>query len=301
MILGDLFSRRHKKANGLFPDVFIYEPMPEKLKITLTHIFQRLIKACTERRGSQASAEAYYERIHQTICEEHSYMCLVNSHSKHSERVLNFFLQNDSNILANLDIVNMMLDYASYASKQQNGESIAQYIEEVNQRMLEHGFGYQYEDDLLVRIDSKHTHSEIIKPALLLLQDKRFKNADDEFRKAFEAYKNSKYEEAIREASNSVESTMKIICNIKKYGLPVRHNSTALIEHLRKNDFIKNFQVETFNALAKCLEAAPIVRNNQAGHGRGHEERNIDESLVSYALNMAASTIKFLVEIVNLK
>lgn len=299
MILDNLFSRRHKKANGLFPDVFIYEPIPEKLKITLVHIFQRLIKSCFDRRGNTVHLENYYAHIHQIICEEHSHMYLVNDYGKYSERVLNFFLQNDSNVLANLDIINMMLNIALNTSKEYNGEQIAEYIVEINQRMLEHGFGYQYEDGLLVRVDSKHTHLEIVKPALLLLQDKRFENANDEFRKAFDAYKNGKYAEAIREASNSVESTMKIICNIRKYGLPARHSSTALIEHLRKNDFIKNFQAETFNALAKCLETAPIVRNNQAGHGTGHETRDIDESLVSYVLNIAASTIKFLVETVK--
>jgi hypothetical protein len=195
----------------------------------------------------------------------------------------------------------MMLKIASKASRKYRGEQIAEYVTEINQRMLEHGFGYQYEDGLLVRIDSKHTHSEIIKPTLLLLQDQRFENVNDEFRKAFDAYKNGKHEEAIREASNSVESTMKIICSIQDYGLPTKHNSTALIEHLRKKDFIQNFQAETFNALAKCIETTSIVRNNQAGHGKGHEERNIDVSLVSYVLNMAASTIKFLVEKVNAK
>lgn len=301
MMFENLFSRRHKKEKGLFPDIFIYEPMPEKLKITLTHIFQRLIKACVERRGNGVSAEGYYGEIHRIICEEHSYDYLFDKWHEDDYRVLNFFRQNNNDVLANLDIINIMLDFASYASRQPHGESIADYVLEINQRMLEHGFGYQYNDGLLVRIDSTHTHSEIVKPTLTLLRDKRFKNADDEFRKAFEAYKVGKYEEAIREASNSVESTMKIICNIKKYGLPSKHNSTALIEHLRKNNFIQNFQAETFNALAKCIETTPIVRNNQAAHGKGHEERNIDLSLVSYVLNMSASTIKFLVEKTNEK
>jgi len=300
MIIEDLYSRRYKKEHGLFPDVFTYEPMPEKLKITLSKVFLRSLSKCDE--IEQQYAIDYYEKIHEIICEEHGLKIIGDQFDDFKSRVLEFFIDNED-IFINLDITNIVLNTIYQISKKTKyfTQELLSYIQEINQRMLEHGFGYQYEDGLLIRIDSKHTHAEIIKPALLLLQDKKFQNADDEFRKAFDAYNKGSYEEAIREANNAFESTMKIICHHKNYGLPRKHNATALIAHLREKALIPDFQMEVFNGLAKCLESVSTMRNNIAGHGKGHEKRTIETTMVSYVLNLTASNIKFLVELANIK
>lgn len=295
MIIEDLYSRRYKKEHGLFPDVFTYEPMPEKLKITLSKIFSRSLRQC-KNINQTYTLEKCYKSIYDSISEEHSFYTIGEDYESYETRILDFFID-EKDIFINLDIVNLVLNMLHHMSL----SKLLPYIQEINQRMLEHGFGYQYEDGLLIRIDSKHTHAEIIKPALLLLQDEKFQNADDEFRNAFNAYKNGKYEEAIREANNAFESTMKIICHLKSYDLPKKHNATALIAHLRDKQFIPDFQMEVFNGLAKCLESVSTMRNNIAGHGKGHEERTIEHNMVSYVLNMTASNIKFLVELANLK
>lgn len=299
MIIEDLYSRRYKKEHGLFPDVFIYEPMPEKLKNTLSKIFIRSLEECeqVERRHDTD----YYEEIHDTICEEHGFKIIGDQFDDFESRITDFFIEKND-IFINLDIVNIVLNTIFRVSNI-NGyllSKFSSYIQEINQRMLEHGFGYQYENGLLIRIDSKHMHAEIIKPTLLLLQNEKFSNADAEYRKAFDAYKNGSYEEAIREANNALESTMKIICYHKNYGLPKKHNATALIAHLREKAFISDFQMEVFNGLSKSLESVSIIRNQIAGHGRGHEVRTIEPNMVSYVLNMTASNIKFLVEMSNL-
>lgn len=302
MIIEDLYSRRYKKENGLFPDVFTYELMPNKLKITLSKIFSRAIEQYSD--AERRSKEYYYSMIETIICEEYSIMSIGSSLDSREYSILVFFLQ-EKNLFINLDITTLILDILSDLDSSNfsdsDKEDFLSYIQEINQRMLEHGFGYQYEDGLLIRIDSKHTHAEIIKPALLLLQDDKFKNADDEFRNAFDAYKNGKYEESIREANNSFESTMKIICHHKNYGLPNKKTATALIAHLREKAFIPDFQMEVFNGLAKCLESVSTIRNQIAGHGTGHEARTIESSMVSYVLNMTAANIKFLVELANFK
>ncbi len=300
MIIENLYSRRYKKENGLFPDVFTYDLMPEKLKITLSKIFKRTIIECSE--IERNPLDFFYEIFHEIICEEHSLKVIGNPHYSYETRILNFFIE-EHDLFINLNILNLVLNLLSElaSSSYRINKDFLSYLQEINQRMLEHGFGYQYEDGLLIRIDSKHTHDEIIKPALLLLQNEKFKNADDEFRNAFDAYKNGKYEEAIREANNSFESTMRIICHLKGYELPKKHNATALIAHLRDKQFIPDFKMEVFNGLAKCLESVSIIRNNIAGHGKGHEERTIEPNMVSYVLNMTAANIKFLVELANLK
>lgn len=298
MIIEDLYSRRYKKEHGLFPDVFIYELMPEKLKITLSKIFIKSLEQCDQ--VDRQHDTDYYEEIHDIICEEHGLKIIGDQFDDFESRITDFFIE-EKDIFIDLDIANIVLNTLFRVSKINSylSSQFLSFIQEINQRMLEHGFGYQYEDGLLIRFDSKHTHAEIIKPTLLLLQNEKFQNADDEFRKAFDAYKEGSYEEAIREANNAFESTMKIICHHKNYGLPNKKTATALIAHLREKALIPDFQMEVFNGLAKCLESVSPIRNNIAGHGKGHEERTIEPSMVSYVLNMTASNIKFLVELAD--
>lgn len=301
MILDFLYSRRHKKENNLFPDVFTYDQMAEKLKITLYKVFNNGLEQCAKRQAyPNNNINHFYEFIHDSICEEHSFHYLENNYASYQDRVLTFFNSN-SDLLIDLDILNLVLQIINITSKEYDGAKLKEYIHIINQRMLEHGFGYQYEDGLLIRIDSQHTHAEIIKPALSLLRDKRFEHADEEFRQAFEAYKSSDFENAIVKANNSFETTMKIICNLQGYGLPKKHNATALIEHLRLQNFVPDFHIEVFKKLASSLDSISVIRNNVAGHGQGHEKRVIEESMVSYVLNMTASTIKMLVELNNAK
>jgi hypothetical protein len=54
-------------------------------------------------------------------------------------------------------------------------------IADLNHRLLEHGVGYQYVSGKIIRIDSQFLHAEVVKPALALLQDKRYHGANDEF------------------------------------------------------------------------------------------------------------------------
>lgn len=303
MILNNLFSRRHKKEKNLFPDVFTYEPVPEKLKITLYKIFDRAFQFVESVAYSPMPLN-FYRTIHDELCEEHSKHHLGETPpynpSDYRKNVLtDFFSSND--VLFELDLINLACDSLFGAYQRYGRSNILEFITEINQRMLEHGFGYQYEDGLLIRIDSKHTHAEIVKPALSLLQDKRFQNADEEFRQAFDAYKAGNYEEAIRVANNSFETTMKIICELKKYGLPKKHNANALLEHLKLQNFVPDFHIEVFKKLANSLDSISVVRNAVAGHGQGHEKRVIEESMVSYVLNMTASTIKMLIELNNAK
>ena len=200
-----------------------------------------------------------------------------------SQNSINFFL----------DLIEIFLD-----QYQGNKQTI---LKSINKILLLDSLGYQIDDikNQIIRIDSSHTYQDIIKPTLLLLNNDKFKNIDDEYRKAFEELKNGNYETVLVEANKAFESTMKIICDLKGYGLPNRHTATSLIAHLRQNDFITNFQDEKFNGLAKTLESISITRNNQAGHGQGSQTRNLSVIFAEYALRVTASNILLLLGIYN--
>lgn len=89
-------------------------------------------------------------------------------------------------------------------------------IEELNVRFRQAGFGYQFEGGQIVRVDSQLLHSEVVKPALVLLADHRFEGAQDEFLSAHAHYRAGEYEDAIVDANRAFESTMKTICDLAR-------------------------------------------------------------------------------------
>ena len=77
MFFEKLFSRRYKKENGLFPDIYQYEKLPDKLKITLLHIFEEAFHYETFR-FNKIEIENVFQKIYKTICKEHSLLNFYN-------------------------------------------------------------------------------------------------------------------------------------------------------------------------------------------------------------------------------
>lgn len=212
----------------------------------------------------------------------------------------NDFISGFEKLINSQNSINFFLDLIEIFFNQYQGNKQT-ILKSINKILLLDSLGYQIDEikNQVIRIDSSHNYQEVIKPTLLLLNDDKFKNIDDEYRKAFEELKNGNYESVLVEANKAFESTMKIICDLKGYGLPKKHSATTLIAHLRQNDFITNFQDEKFNGLAKTLESISITRNNQAGHGQGSQTRNLSVIFAEYALRVTASNILLLLGIYN--
>lgn len=170
-------------------------------------------------------------------------------------------------------------------------------INELNYRFREHSIGYQYENGQIIRIDSGFIHSEVIKPALYLLNSKGFKGAEEEFRNAHENYRHRQYKNAIADSLKSFESTMKTICD--NCGWSYNKNDTAkkLINVVLQNELVPRYLESHFAGLRQVLEAGvPTVRNKTSGHGQGAQPTEVPEYLASYVLHMTASNIVLLVE-----
>lgn len=89
-----------------------------------------------------------------------------------------------------LDVIELSFKYIDIAIRGTNYNNNAinirctpdEAIQELNERFKENGVGYQFENGQLIKVDSKFTHTETIKPVLALLQDtKRYKGANQEF------------------------------------------------------------------------------------------------------------------------
>ena len=170
-------------------------------------------------------------------------------------------------------------------------------IEELNQRFKEHGVGYQFTNGQIIRIDSEFTHTEIVKPALRLLNQKQYAGAQQEFLKAHEHYRKGNAKEALNECLKAFESVMKAICDKRRWNYSKNATSKPLIQVCFDNGLIPSFWQSHYSSLRNLLESSvPTGRNKLSGHGQGTTPEAVPDYLVAYMLNMTASAIVFLAE-----
>ena len=170
-------------------------------------------------------------------------------------------------------------------------------IEELNVRFRRAGVGYRFEDGQIIRIDSELIHSEVVKPALRYLQQRGFEGPREEFLKAHTHFRNGEMKDAVTNANNAFESTLKTICKQRKWQYPQGATASNLLNIVRENGLLPNYLDNSFDQLVATLKSGlPKVRNEQGGHGQGPTPRETPEYVAAYALHLAAAKILFLCE-----
>ena len=168
----------------------------------------------------------------------------------------------------------------------------------MNALFAEHSVGYEFHNGLPQTIKSKFIHSEVVKPALVLLHEEGFGGAVSEFEKAHEHYRHKRYGEAITQANNAFESTMK--CVLERIGHRFDEDNdpaSKLIEHCIAAQVIPASFSASCNSFAQMLKSSlPSIRSKMAAHGAGLEPKDVDKSYAELALHLAATYIVFLVE-----
>ena len=302
MVVGifDLFSKRQKRARGEMPDVYVYDDLPQPLRVQIVHIINDAFGE-----DSYAShARAAYEFVKQTLCREFGVFELVEYPKSDQDSVFTFFLKQES-VEHALDVVELFFkviqicigqnqSYQYYTTRKLEP---AAAVAELNERFKEHGVGYQFESGEIIRVDSQFLHAEAVKPTLAVLRDKGFKGANEEFLKAHEHYRHGRYKECLVDALKAFESTMKTICSLR--GWPTRPTDTAknLIATCMSNGLFPAYFDSQFSSIRSLLESGvPTVRNKNGGHGQGAAPVAVPEYLARYTLNLTATTILFMVE-----
>jgi hypothetical protein len=103
---------------------------------------------------------------------------------------------------------------------------------------------------------------------LQLLSDPRFKGADDEFRAAHDHYKAGEYKDCAVDALNALESTMKIICDLKVWAYQHGARSSDLLKVLKDNGLFPEFAEKSFDQFVATLKfGLPALRNESGAHG----------------------------------
>lgn len=301
----ELFSRRQKRLRGDVPDVYTYDDLPQSLKVQIVHIWTDTLGNTENHYSYSDDAEAAYKYIVKTLCREYGIFKLPSA-EKYGDReylkeLANYFIP-EPNVEKSLDVIELAFKVINTATRnyqylaRENASLLAdRAIDELNRRFKEHGIGFQFVENQIIRIDSELLHVETVRPALRLLNQKKYKGAHQEFLSSFEHYRNGKNKEALNDCLKSFESTLKAICDKRKWKYPPNATSNALIKLCFDNNLVPDFWQQQLTSLRSMLESGiPTGRNNLSAHGQGTAPISIPNYLVAYMLHMTASTLVFL-------
>ena len=308
MTIFDLFSKRQKALRGEVPDVYTYDDLPNPLRVQIVHIWRDALGSENDyydQYGCGPNVKSAYKFIVDTLCREYGLFQLPTA-EKYQDRMYlkelaNYLLQVED-IEKQLDVVELSFRYIDrltrrydYLQKQHADERVDEALKELNARLKEHGIGFQFIEGEIVRVDSELIHSEAVKPALRLLNEKSYKGAQQEFLSAYEHYRHGKHKEALNDCLKSFESTMKSICDKRKWAYQQNATAKTLIQICFDNDLVPAFWQQHLNSLRSMLESGiPTGRNKLSGHGQGAAPVVVPDYLVAYMLHMTASTLVFL-------
>ena len=306
MPITDIFSKRQKRLRGEFPDLYQYETIPNELRVQVIHIwYDAFGEVYRDNYGTPQypyhSTEEAYKYIHATLYREYGLFTLGQDDDNDFEAVYNFFLwtQDAEKVI---DVIEVSFQYITqYASNVAPEDA----IDELNHRFQEHGVGYRYESDLIIRIDSQWIHSEVVRPALRMLSDPMYERANAEFLSAHKHYRAKRYEECMNDCLKACESCIKAICSTRGWTYNGGDTISPLIAIIFNNQLVPNFMNSHFTGLRKLVDVrkglrttlesgVPTLRNNLSGHGDGTEEIPVPEYIAAYTLHLTASNILLL-------
>ena len=301
MKIFDLFSKRQRQLRGDIPDVYTYDTLAHPLRVQIVHIVKDAFGK--DQYGSE-QAIGTYSFVNDILCREFGVFELFKHSNSFQASVFDFFLT-EKPVERALDVVELCFKIVNtYVRNEYNHDNSPicqcepdEAISQLNARFKEHGVGYQFESNELIRVDSEFMHSEAVKPTLLLLRDKDYQGANEEFLRAHEHYRHGRYKECLVEALKSFESTIKTICMKRSWFVQPNYTAKNLIEICFSKGLLPSYLASQMGSLRSLLESGiPTIRNKVGGHGQGPEVKSVPAYVASYGLNLTASNILFLVQ-----
>lgn len=305
MAIFDLFSKRQKRLRGEVPEVYTYDAIPQKLRVQIVHIIEDAFGTNFSSAYTYGRSDAAYAFVNNTLCREYGVFYLgENERADKRTAVLNHLLSAED-VERAIDMIEISFKYLMihikgdrefkhYATPKLTPEEA---VQELNERFKEHGVGFQFEANQIIRVDSTFVHAEITKPTLNLLFNKKFSGANEEYLKAHDHYKQGRNKECLTECLKAFESTMKIICTEKGWSFNQTDTANKLIKVCFENDLIPSYTQNQFTSLQNLLTSGiPTIRNKVGGHGQGQIPQSVDDGMTRYGLNLAGSNIIFLIE-----
>ncbi|HCQ0501674.1 TPA: hypothetical protein OGS09_004975, partial [Escherichia coli] len=164
MAIINIYSKRQRKIRGEVNDVYQYNNIPHALRV-------QIIKIITDSIGFPSSNERYtsyrneadkvYAYIHEILSKEYGVFSLKEFAKNDFDALVDFFLK-ERNTEKCLDFIEICFQILvshvaknHYEFKDITSQSPGDAVIELNERFREHGVGYQFESEEIIRIDSQ--------------------------------------------------------------------------------------------------------------------------------------------------
>jgi hypothetical protein len=208
--------------------VFSYDALSNKLRVQVVHILRQSLGEIFYL-GQLADQIDGWRYISEAIAAAHGLIELPDVEYRrgrspsHFVACMNYILKVDTEQV--LDMIGFSFkliwdaidnDYLAHVMGL-NKTQAQTAINALNCRFRENGVGFQFEEGKIIRVDSQLLHAEVVKPALIFLSAKGFKGPNAELLAAHEHLRHNRIEPAITEACKAFESTMKVICDSRRW------------------------------------------------------------------------------------
>ena len=283
--------------------------MPAGFRVQMVHIWKEVL-GDPQRQSRDAPYSLYMQMVgvlrreHQVFKLSKGYVDPNDRRHAHEDFIQGFLEETDADrAIDYIELSSVLINTATrdfnYLGRNNFNEIADDAIKEINERFQENGLGYRFEDNRIHRIDSELIHSEVVVPALRLLMQSGYENAQKEFLEAHEHFRHRKNSQALVDCNKAFESVMKIICDKRGWAYPTTATTSVLVGVLFTNKFIPDFYQHHFSGLKNVLESAIATpRNKAGGHGAGTQQiYSATDALTAYVLHITASTIVFLAEL----
>jgi hypothetical protein len=292
---------RERKAEE--QNVFIYNSIPEELKIQLYHIWTTFFE---QAEVFDEAREYIYQRIEKMACERipleqlpyleyygNQFYCIYNYLKEESDYEV---------CLEIIEIINIGIELVQPVFKYYDHPFDFSYspkdaLKDINERFRKQGIGYQYIENKIIRVDNNFLNAETVIQTFSLISEEKYKNVNVEYLTAHEHFRYKRNADCLTWCLKAYESTMKIIIKLNGWDLPDTPVATKLVKLLFEKEFFPSFLEAAMNNLRSFMEnSINTIRNKRGGHGQGDEEVTVPDSLASFMLYIAGATVRLLVE-----
>jgi len=278
------------------PDVFVYDKLSDRLRGQIVHLWGDSLYE-VERWDCGRKHYPLLIEIRQMICRAHG-LPYLSEHGVSADQDCVGMLMSEQDVKLVLGLIEasfrVIAGYDHYWTywKMPPG----QLVEELNFCFRMNGVGYEFDSNalMIVRVDQTAAHAEIIKPALALLTDRRFKTANKELLEAFDEYKIGKYGDCLTKCCASFESVLKVVCHHRRWPYdPDKDTCGALVPKVISGAGLPS-------SFAEPLKMIGMFRNKlSTAHGGGVKERNAVDHHARYALHSTTAAILLIAPLVD--
>lgn len=311
----ELFSaRERKKERGETPTNLQYDHFPDDFRMKVIYAVHSAIPWDNSSMSMGSDTNALWRKINTLLKSEHGVEDL-SPRGVFPPYKWQDYLRSLTSTRDILDSIEAPLKLAVRdAPKMLHGQEfakvVARTLERVNQVFNDYNLGYQFIvvesdgslDGLIIRSDSEYLHEQALEPAIGILHGVGYVGPLQEFLEAHREHRRGKHKSAVNEALKAFESTMKAICRDRGVapGDYEKATATKLIQLLLDNGVIPKESESFYSGVRTVLESGtPTIRNRQSGHGQGPNVVEMRDYSATFALNIAASAIVFLVSAHN--